>query len=109
MQPASKNPKLVIQADPDLADIIPGYLEARLGDLSKLEAALARSDSEAIAIMGHKMRGTGTSYGFQGISEIGFRLEKAALAGDVTGMTTSIQEMKAYMEALDVHYPAAAA
>jgi HPt (histidine-containing phosphotransfer) domain-containing protein len=98
----------IIKADPELADLIPDYLESRKGDLPLPEAALRSGDFATIASLGHRMRGTGASFGFAAITEIGDRLEQSGTAADRAGCRQSIDALAEYLTTLQVEYPQAA-
>lgn len=52
-----KDGKILVRVDPDLADLIPGFLESRRRDMGRIWEALARNDYETIRILGHSMEG----------------------------------------------------
>jgi Hpt domain-containing protein len=61
-----------------IAALAPAYLERRAADVVQLREARARSEWTRIGVIGHDLRGTGASFGFSWISEIGGELEAAA-------------------------------
>ena len=73
---------IVVYPDPDLADLIPGYLENRKQDVKKIEKLLIQDDLQEIRRLGHSMKGSGGGYGFDGITLIGGEIEEAAIKGD---------------------------
>jgi histidine phosphotransfer protein HptB len=93
-----------VVADPDLADLIPMYVRRRHADLAKTREALAASDLETIRIVGHSMKGSGGGYGFDGISEIGARLEIAGNESDASAASEAIAELADYLDRLEVVY-----
>jgi HPt (histidine-containing phosphotransfer) domain-containing protein len=109
MPSALKTTPLIIHADPELADIIPGYLESRIQEMGVFETALAQADHDRIRTMAHKIRGTGSSYGFEGLTSLGHRLEDAATSRDVPTMTALIAELRDYLGSIQVVYPKVAA
>ncbi len=72
------NGKIIIEADPDLSELIPGYLQHRQDDLRLIAESLGKADFESLRILGHSMKGSGSGYGFDEISEIGALIEQAA-------------------------------
>ncbi len=74
--------RIIIVIDPDLEDIIPGFLDNRRKDASALQAALQANDWETMRLLGHRMKGDGGGYGFPQISAIGDVLEQAAIRRD---------------------------
>lgn len=99
---------LTILIDADLADLVPAYLEARRQDIGALETALAAGDTSRIEAIGHRMLGTGASYGFDGLSAIGAALEDAAQASDAASLGPAIApliaSLREYLEGLEIRY-----
>lgn len=63
---------------PELLDIIPGYMARREQDILDLKKALAGNDFQVIGKIAHKLKGNGTSYGFDRLTKIGIGLLAAA-------------------------------
>jgi HPt (histidine-containing phosphotransfer) domain-containing protein len=93
-----------IVVDPDLAELIPMYVHRRHVDLAKTRDALAAGDLETIRITGHSMKGSGGGYGFDGISEIGARMEAAGNEADAAAATAAIADLADYLDRLEVVY-----
>ena len=74
--------RILVRVDARLRAVIPGYLDTRREDVRTLLEAVERSDYETIHALGHKMSGTGGSYGFPRITEIGAAIERAAKERD---------------------------
>ena len=74
----------------DLVSRLPEYLAKREADLDLIGRALEINDLGAIERAGHNMKGTGSSFGFPGITAIGGRLETAALSGDHAGIAREL-------------------
>ena len=96
--------KIAIRIDPDLADLIPGYLENRRKDVQSMRAALERGDFESIRILGHSMKGSGGGYGFAAVTEIGRALEGAARQGNAADIRRQVEELSSYLERIEIVY-----
>jgi HPt (histidine-containing phosphotransfer) domain-containing protein len=96
--------RIVAYVDPDLADLIPGYLNNRRKDLVTLKDALNRSDLECVWRIGHCMKGNGASYGFDAISTLGADLERAGKTQDVESIGPTLMRLEAYLEQVEVVY-----
>ena len=83
-----------------LADRIPVYLGRREADVDAIERALARDDLQCIQDIGHNMKGSGSSYGFCKITEIGDHLESAAKASDRAEIAVLSKDLNGYLKAL---------
>ena len=96
--------KIIVHADPEIADLIPGFLENRSKDAEKMAEALTQGDFETIRILGHSMKGAGGSYGFDAVTDIGKSLEQAAKDKDAEGIQKLVQELSAYLDRVEVLY-----
>ena len=100
----AKADKIRIQIDPDLQELIPGYLENRRNDLQIYRDALEQGDFKAIAVLGHSMKGSGGGYGFQELSDIGRALENAAKSQDAKAIRKSLMDMSGFLDRLEIIY-----
>jgi HPt (histidine-containing phosphotransfer) domain-containing protein len=64
-------------------ELVPGYLKQKDVDLERLRMAIEESDYPSISRLGHQLKGSGTSYGFDEFSKIGSALEHAAKTHDL--------------------------
>ncbi len=96
--------EIIVHPDPELADIIPGYLENRRGDVDKLKQLLAAGDFEGLQALGHRMKGSGGGYGFEGITEIGHKIEMAAKDKNSEATAVGIHELEEYLKNVKVVY-----
>jgi HPt (histidine-containing phosphotransfer) domain-containing protein len=96
--------KIIVHVDPDIADLIPGFLENRHKDIKTMGEALTQGDFETIQVLGHSMKGAGGSYGFDAITDIGKSLEQAAKDKDAEGIQRSVGELAAYLDCVEVLY-----
>jgi len=90
--------KIVAHVDPELADLIPGYLANRKKDLVAIHDALKKKDLETVRILGHGMKGSGGGYGFDTITDIGLMLEKAAKEGREEMIRREIVRLEDYLQ-----------
>lgn len=98
MTDAGDNKQIIVSVDADLEDLIPGFLENRQTDIDNIKEALRNKDYETIRVLGHSMKGAGGGYGFDEISEIGARLEQAALTEDGAVIIRIIEQLREYLE-----------
>jgi HPt (histidine-containing phosphotransfer) domain-containing protein len=104
MAPHHRPEALRVSIDPDLQELIPGFLQNRQHDIQQLQRAVAGGDFETIRTLGHRMRGDGGGYGFHPISEIGEALEKAAIEKNLAGIAVHIEELTQYLGRIEVVY-----
>ena len=96
--------KTRIRIDKDLAEIVPGYLENRRKDLVTIETALSAGDYATITTIGHRIRGTGSGYGFDWLSIVGATLETAGKAADIAVIQKSLADIRDYLDRIEVFY-----
>lgn len=94
--------KIQIRAKSGLEDLIPGYLTNRRQDLVVLSEAVRQGDMGIAKAVGHGMKGSGSSYGFPVISEIGRGIEQSALAKDGQGVERQLVILEEYLERLEI-------
>jgi HPt (histidine-containing phosphotransfer) domain-containing protein len=94
--------EIIIHADHELEDLLPGYLENRQGDIAKLLETLEKKDYETIRALGHMMKGSGSGYGFEGITLIGESLEMAAREKDEEAIRRAIGELTTYLNRIKI-------
>lgn len=61
----------------DLKPYIPGFLERRDHDLKEMRRLIIEENYVSLGTIAHKLKGTGTSYGFPAISALGSDLGDA--------------------------------
>lgn len=98
--------KIPITVDPDLEDLIPGFLQNRHNDVSKLTALLAEKSYTEIHLLGHSMKGVGGGYGFDAITEFGAEIERAAEAEDDKLIRDYTERLADYLSRIEVVYEA---
>ncbi len=105
-QPAQSNgggnAHMLVEIDPDLAGLIPGFLARKREDVYALTAALERADYQTLRAIGHKIKGEGAGFGFDAISEIGRALEDAARARDRESAERQVRALSDYLENVEV-------
>lgn len=94
--------RMVVEVDPMLRDLVPVYLANRRGDVELIKVALDRGDFGAIGRIGHNMLGSGSSFGFDGLTAIGGELERAAKAGKRMEIARLLHDLEDYLSHLDV-------
>jgi HPt (histidine-containing phosphotransfer) domain-containing protein len=94
--------RIRVEVDPDLVDLVPGFLENRRADLDNIRVALDRADYKTIHRIGHNLKGDSGALGFDGLGEVGRELERAALAQDDAGIRTEVGRLEDYLGRVDV-------
>lgn len=91
--------------DPEVAPLVPAFLELRRADVRAFRDALRTGAYPAIQFTAHKMKGTGRGYGFIALSRLGGELEVAAHEQDIARMTALIDELDDYLARVRIVTP----
>jgi HPt (histidine-containing phosphotransfer) domain-containing protein len=83
-----------------IADHIPAYLNRRVADVKALRNALAENDFQGVQEIAHNLKGSGSSYGFCKITEIGADMEVAANLGNRERVGAHLSELHNYLLSL---------
>lgn len=93
-----------INVDPKLGDIVSTFLEHRQADVGRLQSALDRVEFETIQNLGHDIEGTGATFGFEQLTEIGRVMKLAAKSKQSTEIQISIDELADYLARVELVY-----
>jgi CheY-like chemotaxis protein len=88
--------------DEDIAPLLPAFLANRREELLTLYEAAGANDYKRIHALGHRMKGTGRSYGLDGVSEIGASLEDAARREDADAVLECLENLTEYLHTVEV-------
>jgi HPt (histidine-containing phosphotransfer) domain-containing protein len=96
--------RIKIEVDQELAEIIPGFLNNRRVDITTIYDCLEKNDLETVRRLGHSMKGSGSGYGFDKITEIGKAIEDSAKTSDIEKIKGLTLELSNYLDVVDVVY-----
>ena len=99
----AEEPYTVILAR-NFEELVPGFIENRHRELEELRGALAAGRYDQLGHIGHRMRGIGSTYGFDRVSTLGGELEERAAASDREGLDALIAGYADYLARLKVVY-----
>jgi HPt (histidine-containing phosphotransfer) domain-containing protein len=94
--------KILVRVYPEIAELIPGFLENRRKDIAAMLDAVQRGDFETVRVLGHGMNGSGGGYGFDAITEIGAALEQAAKQRNAAEIRERVNELSRYLDRVEV-------
>ena len=94
--------KFQVTVDADLEPIMDRYFEIQMRELGSLEQAISAEDGETARQLGHKLKGTGTSYGFARLTELGAAIEQAGKSNDLDAARKLAGQVRSYLENVDI-------
>ena len=84
-----------------LARRIPGYLQNCKQNVIAMLDALDRADFETVTVLGHNLTGSGGSFGFQAITDIGGALQQAAESADIDASRKLVGELSSFLQSVE--------
>lgn len=94
----------VVRPDPDLADLIPSFVQNRKNELAELQNARAKSDYEFIRRMSHTWKGICRPYGFIHLETLSKNLEAAGERESPSDVEQVMEEMTSYLANVRIVY-----
>ena len=96
--------EFVIVADPEIADLIPGYLAKRRDDLPRMKALFEARDLAGLRDLAHRIHGSAGGYGFGDLTVIARDIEYAARDGKADDVRRSLDLLEEYLRLVQVTY-----
>jgi len=87
-----------------LRSLAPMFIERLRTSSPVLQDAIKHSDFPAIRVFGHNLKGNGANFGFPVLSELGDRLESAALRNELGPMEAIVGELRQYLDFVVIEY-----
>jgi len=93
---------VVPPASPAIIARVPIFLQNRRKDVVTMLDALVQGDMKTVQRLGHNMRGTGASYGFQSITDIGTAIEREAGLADAATSRHWVNELSSFLDGVEL-------
>ena len=97
----------IVSVDDDIIDLIPDYLEGSIALAEDALRAAQQRNLDEVRAIAHKIKGSGSSYGFPRISELGSDLHAAAVGEEAELAAEAGEELIQYLA--NVRYQARSA
>ncbi len=94
--------KNIVKVNPEVRDLCLRYLEAKKRECRIIRDNLKTGDFENIEILGHRMKGSGKTIGFEKITELGRVLEEAAEKENIELIGEICSQLLKYIENTEV-------
>lgn len=92
-----------IEVDPDLKDILPGFIESRREILNGIAQRLDAGDFEELRRLAHVLSGSLGMYGFQWASDLAHRIEIEAQSRNAARIADLLATLKRHFETMEIH------
>ena len=94
--------KIIIHVNPDILDLVPGYISHRKNDLPVIREHLVNNRFEEIRVIGHKMKGGGKLYNLELVTILGDKIENASIETNKPLIEKAVAELEDYLERVEV-------
>lgn len=94
--------KIIIRVDPDLIELIPGFLQSVRDQILMLSELLHENQYDEIRKIGHSLKGVGGGYGFQMITELGGRIEESAKMQCNNDIEQGLDNLKRFLDRIQI-------
>jgi HPt (histidine-containing phosphotransfer) domain-containing protein len=96
--------KETVHVDPELSDLVPGFLARKRDDLHAILDAVAKGDYAVVTRLAHRIKGEGGSYGFDRMTELGRAMEDATRKQDARTIERLCRELLSWLDRIEVVY-----
>lgn len=83
--------------DPDYTELIEMFVDETAVRASQMQTLFSRGDVDQLQRMAHQLRGAGCGYGFDHLTPLAGRLEKACEQGDPADVAGALHDVVAYL------------
>ena len=80
--------------DDEWAEMQTKYVAHIITEIPKIKAALNSKDYQALMIFGHNIKGSGGMYGFDDITDLGFKLETLSKVEDLNSLEKIVDDLE---------------
>jgi len=87
-----------ISIDRDIIDLAENFLANRRSQKQEWRKAVADGNIDALRRLGHELKGTAASFGFQGLSNLAKEMEKAVTGGDLARAEDTVERMIGFLD-----------
>ena len=94
--------KILITPDPDLAEEAVWYQGQLEQHLNNARKAVNSQDIESLQTIGHRMKGSAESFGFDQAGVIGKALESAAKNSDINAIEQELDKLADYLDRVEI-------
>lgn len=91
-----------VEVDTELYELVPLFLDTMQTNIAEMREAVVDKNYDIICRHGHSQKGLGSTYGFDYLGHLGFKIESAGLQKNDGEILSLLDEMGEYMEKVQV-------
>jgi len=91
-----------VAVDAELYELVPLFIDTMSSNIKEMREALTKNNFDLICRHGHSQKGLGSTYGFDYLSHLGYRIETAGMQKNGEEVELLLEEMSGYMEKVQI-------
>jgi len=92
------------QPDPDILDLVPGFLNNRAKELGEIKSWIESSDFASLARWGHSVKGISAPYGFPSLGHLAAQFEQHAKNQQSSLLKETLRAIESYLAEANKRY-----
>jgi PAS domain S-box-containing protein len=101
-EPEAVEQDYTVEVDAELYELVPLFMDTMRTNIKEMREALTKSNFDLICRHGHSQKGLGSTYGFDYLSHLGYRIETAGMQKNGAEVELLLDEMSGYMEKVQI-------
>ena len=102
VEPVIEERDYTVEVDAELYELVPLFMETMHTNIKEMREAVAKNNFDLICRHGHSQKGLGSTYGFDYLSHLGYRIETAGMQKNGEEVELLLDEMTGYMEKVQI-------
>jgi CheY-like chemotaxis protein/HPt (histidine-containing phosphotransfer) domain-containing protein len=98
----AKEQDYTVEVDAELYELVPLFMDTMRTNIKEMREALTKNNFDLICRHGHSQKGLGSTYGFDYLSHLGYRIETAGMQKNAAEVELLLDEMSGYMEKVQI-------
>jgi PAS domain S-box-containing protein len=91
-----------VEVDAELYELVPLFMDTMRSNVVEMQEALPEKNFDVICRHGHSQKGLGSTYGFDYLSHIGYRIETAGMQKNADEVAKLLKIMNSYLEKVQI-------
>jgi HPt (histidine-containing phosphotransfer) domain-containing protein len=91
-----------VAVDAELYELVPLFIDTMSTNIKEMREALIKNNFDLICRHGHSQKGLGSTYGFDYLSHLGYKIETAGMQKNAGEVELLLDEMSGYMEKVQI-------
>ena len=91
-----------VEVDAELYELVPLFMDTMRSNITEMQQALPEKNFDVICRHGHSQKGLGSTYGFDYLSHVGYKIETAGMQKNADEVAKLLKVMESYLEKVQI-------